>query len=114
MRISDWSSDVCSSDLQKWAPSASSAGLGAFETVEDDRADSHTGGQPHIYATGNNWRFTMHTGDRDTSTDRHRQEVTGGSEELGVGHECVRTCRARWSPDHFKKQRTKYSNKNIT
>ncbi|MEU3615594.1 Tat pathway signal sequence domain protein [Streptomyces sp. NPDC006872] len=62
---------------QKWAPSASSAGLGAFETVEDDRADSHTSGQPHIFATGNNWRFNMHMADRDTSTDRQRQEVTG-------------------------------------
>ncbi|MEU6355295.1 Tat pathway signal sequence domain protein [Streptomyces sp. NPDC047072] len=62
---------------QKWAPSASSDGLGAFETVEDDRADSHTAGQPHIYATGSNWRFNMHMVDRDTSTDRQRQEVTG-------------------------------------
>ncbi|MEV8427660.1 Tat pathway signal sequence domain protein [Streptomyces chartreusis] len=60
----------------KWSPSAS-GGLGAFETIEDDRADSHPGGQPHIYATGNNWRFNMHMSDRDTSTDRQRQEVTG-------------------------------------
>ncbi|MFI7293237.1 Tat pathway signal sequence domain protein [Streptomyces sp. NPDC050121] len=62
---------------QKWAPSASSDGLGAFETVEDDRADSHPAAKPHIFATGNNWRFNMHTVDRDTSTDRQRQEVTG-------------------------------------
>ncbi|MFF4571670.1 heparin lyase I family protein [Streptomyces sp. NPDC001410] len=61
----------------KWSPSASADGLGAFETVEDDRADSHSAGHPHIYATGDNWRFTMHTVDRDTSTDRQRQEVTG-------------------------------------
>ncbi|KKD06406.1 heparin lyase I family protein [Streptomyces sp. WM6386] len=61
----------------KWSPSASSDGLGAFETIEDDRADSHTSAAPHIYATGNNWRFTMHTVDRDTSTDRQRHEVTG-------------------------------------
>ncbi|MEU5596785.1 Tat pathway signal sequence domain protein [Streptomyces sp. NPDC020298] len=62
---------------QKWAPSASRDGLAAFETVEDDRADSHPAGQPHIFATGDNWRFNMHTVDRDTSTDRQRQEVTG-------------------------------------
>ncbi|MFI5684234.1 Tat pathway signal sequence domain protein [Streptomyces sp. NPDC051636] len=62
---------------QRWAPSASRDGLGAFETVEDDRANSHPGGQPHIYATVDNWRFNMHTVDRDTSTDRQRQEVTG-------------------------------------
>ncbi|MFJ8357893.1 heparin lyase I family protein [Streptomyces sp. NPDC093984] len=61
----------------KWSPSARNDGLGAFETVEDDRADSHPAGHPHIFATGDNWRFNMHTVDRDTSTDRQRQEVTG-------------------------------------
>ncbi|NNN29308.1 Tat pathway signal sequence domain protein [Streptomyces sp. S3(2020)] len=61
----------------KWSPSASRDGLGAFETIEDDRADSHPSGAPHIYTTGNNWRFSMHTVDRDTSTDRQRHEVTG-------------------------------------
>ncbi|CAM5619122.1 MULTISPECIES: heparin lyase I family protein [Streptomyces] len=61
----------------KWSPSARSDGLGAFETIEDDRADSHPAGHPHIYATGDNWRFDMHKVDRDTSDDRQRQEVTG-------------------------------------
>ncbi|MFJ1608044.1 Tat pathway signal sequence domain protein [Streptomyces sp. NPDC088253] len=61
----------------KWSPSASGDKLGAFETIEDDRADSHPAGRPHIFATGDNWRFNMHTVDRDTSTDRQRQEVTG-------------------------------------
>lgn len=61
----------------KWSPSASRDGLGAFETVEDDRAGSHPAGQPHIRSEGDNWRFTMHMVDRDTSTDRQRQEVTG-------------------------------------
>ncbi|KUN03417.1 Tat pathway signal sequence domain protein [Streptomyces yokosukanensis] len=61
----------------KWSPSARTDGLGAFETVEDDRAHSHPAGHPHIFATGDNWRFDIHTVDRDTSTDRQRQEVTG-------------------------------------
>ncbi|AXE81249.1 Tat pathway signal sequence domain protein [Streptomyces atratus] len=61
----------------RWSPSASSGGLGAFETVEDDRADSHPAGQPHILTEGDNFRFNMHTVDRDISTDRQRQEVTG-------------------------------------
>jgi chitin-binding protein len=61
----------------RWAPSPASAGLGAFETVEDDRADSHTAGQPHIHPAGDTFRFNMHMVDRDTSTDRQRQEVTG-------------------------------------
>jgi Carbohydrate binding module (family 6) len=62
---------------QRWAPSASTDGLNAFETVEDDRADSHPAGQPHIYPEGNNFRWNMHMVDRDTMTDRQRQEVTG-------------------------------------
>ncbi|MFC4465435.1 Tat pathway signal sequence domain protein [Streptomyces xiangluensis] len=69
--------DAAASWQLKWSPSASDDGLGAFETLEDDRADSHPAASPHIYATGNNWRFNMHTVDRDTSTDRQRHEVTG-------------------------------------
>ncbi|MFE6170869.1 Tat pathway signal sequence domain protein [Streptomyces sp. NPDC056464] len=61
----------------KWSPSARSDGLRAFETIEDDRADSHPAGAPHIRPDGDNWRFTMHKADRDTSTDRQRHEVTG-------------------------------------
>ncbi|MDX3102870.1 CBM35 domain-containing protein [Nonomuraea angiospora] len=60
-----------------WAPDPAAVGLRAFETLEDDRADSHPAGQPHIYVEGDAFRFNMHTVDRDTSTDRQRQEVTG-------------------------------------
>jgi hypothetical protein len=67
----------------RWSPEANRDGLRAFETIEDDRADSHTAGQPHIYVQDNNFRFTMHTVDRDTSTDRQRQEVTGGRNPAG-------------------------------
>jgi hypothetical protein len=61
----------------RWAPAPASVGLGAFESIEDDRADSHTAGQPHIYPVDDTFRFNMHMADRDTSTDRQRQEVTG-------------------------------------
>jgi hypothetical protein len=61
----------------RWAPEAGVDGLGAFEGVEDDRANSHPSGQPHIFVAGNNYRFNMHTVDRDTMTDRQRQEVKG-------------------------------------
>lgn len=60
----------------RWNPSPGSTGLNAFEGVEDDRADSHPG-VTHIYPQGENYRFDMHTQDRDTSTDRQRQEVRG-------------------------------------
>ncbi|MGW1490206.1 heparin lyase I family protein [Streptomyces sp. NBC_00879] len=61
----------------RWSPSASTDKLKAFETIEDDRADSHPAGAPHIFAEGDNFRFTMHTVDRDTMKDRQRHEVTG-------------------------------------
>jgi hypothetical protein len=61
----------------RWSPDAAKDGLAAFETIEDDRANSHPAGHPHIFAEGKNFRFNMHTVDRDTSTDRQRQEVTG-------------------------------------
>ncbi|EPH39720.1 Tat pathway signal sequence domain protein [Streptomyces aurantiacus] len=61
----------------RWSPSARDVGLRAFETLEDDRAGSHPAAKPHIKAEGDNFRFTMHTVDRDTSDDRQRHEVTG-------------------------------------
>src|SRR6266545_96936 len=61
----------------RWAPEANVDGLAAFEGVEDDRANSHPAGQPHIFVEGNNYRFNMHLVDRDTLTDRQRQEVKG-------------------------------------
>lgn len=61
----------------RWSPEASSDGMDAWETIEDDRADSHPAGQPHIFVEDNNFRFNMHLVDRDTSDDRQRQEVTG-------------------------------------
>ncbi|CAL9588412.1 hypothetical protein SUDANB95_05145 [Actinosynnema sp. ALI-1.44] len=58
---------------RKWS---AQGGLSAFESIEDDRADSHPGVQ-HIYMQGSDYRFDLHTVDRDTSTDRQRNEVAG-------------------------------------
>jgi hypothetical protein len=61
----------------RWDPDPRSKilGLGAFEGVEDDRANSHRGVK-HIYIEGANYRFDMHTVDRD-GPDRQRNEVKG-------------------------------------
>src|SRR3546814_3692850 len=70
MRISDWSSDVCSSDLRlaaaRHAPVAQPPDGGALAPA-----------------------FGFGAGD-------HRLR----SEERRVGNECVSTCRSRWSPNH--------------
>jgi hypothetical protein len=60
----------------RWSPVPGKDGLGGFEGVEDDRANSHPGVK-HIYAQGDTYRFDMHKRDRDTSTDRQRNEVRG-------------------------------------
>src|SRR3546814_1828903 len=77
MRISDWSSDVCSSDLFR-------------DSVFPD------GGTLLIRAIH---RFsTLYTGESGVIGGcklRHER-----SEERRVGKECVSTCRSRWSPYH--------------
>src|SRR3546814_2026797 len=100
MRISDWSSDVCSSDLCDYAdctyPSAtktctphppnhssSSCAHASIPTtalaqhIPDDRLPG--------YANALEAVFTI---------------ASQRSEERRVGKECVRTCRSRWSPYH--------------
>src|SRR5256884_2527074 len=67
----------------RWSPEAGTDGLGAFEGVEDDRANSHPAGQPHIFVQDNNFRWNMHMVDRDSSTDRQRQEVKGMRQPAG-------------------------------
>src|SRR3546814_12496466 len=84
MRISDWSSDVCSSDLEivGVVRRARRTVLGAR------RGDCHQrGGKRRKHEPGE-------TGGR---TD-HR------SEERRVGKEWVSTCRSRWAPYHYKKK----------
>src|SRR3546814_8558006 len=76
MRISDWSSDVCSSDL---IFQAACERLGIEQDVElaDDDQLADTREHP------------VH--------DRRRNRAEPRSEERRVGNECVRPCRSRWA-----------------
>src|SRR3546814_9957624 len=74
MRISDWSSDVCSSDLK----------TNIFNFINVARTDSAVlwAASWHAHSNGQKiWRLER-------------------SEERRVGKECVSTCRSRWSPYH--------------
>src|SRR3546814_14243259 len=106
MRISDWSSDVCSSDLA--------------DSVQDA---AHRAG----FFTGRAHRFNLRclvagaaaNAGEPLSVDALTDAVLAGapdpatrfqilppdmrSEERRVGKECVSTCRYRWTPDHSKK-----------
>src|SRR3546814_5513018 len=98
MRISDWSSDVCSSDLFRER---------RIEGVGDDKKfEFREGSRQHrieMLLTSSDRAFNVHRGD-GTGVDRRgklaRGETAGRSEERRVGKEGVSTCRSRWSPNH--------------
>src|SRR3546814_17659179 len=102
MRISDWSSDVCSSDLAIPAPAPSSfviqAGAGnIYEII--DAAD--TAVPPTVLASGpyvpGAW-LPVNGFDVQLSGSLQPGDSFTRSEERRVGKECVSTCRSRWSP----------------
>src|SRR3546814_12944340 len=99
MRISDWSSDVCSSDLHRpglhRAFDDRLAQPRPAEIPVDDAADEERGGHRERGALGR--------GDdaaEDAAQDDEMQRERPRSEERRVGNECVSTCRSRWSPYH--------------
>src|SRR3546814_5000936 len=77
MRISDWSSDVCSSDL-RMAPLGRGSIINISSMALLQRLAAVRGRLSHCadQAAAAKWR----------------------SEERRVGKECVSTCRSRWSP----------------
>src|SRR3546814_15390062 len=101
MRISDWSSDVCSSDLRH-AACLLAAGL---RGVNNERHNSYYRRHhetPFISSGRNSLVGLTHAYGLNLSATRHDQNHRwlGRSEERRVGKECVSTCRSRWSPYH--------------
>src|SRR3546814_6461164 len=105
MRISDWSSDVCSSDLLKGVALATLLGVGSELSIsgESDLVEAiRVSTQQNV----------SRAGDQLTSRNLSIQPtirirpgapvrlVVHRSEERRVGKECVSTCRSRWSPYH--------------
>src|SRR3546814_19530001 len=93
MRISDWSSDVCSSDLG--TESRPDEGRLRHLAVRTGRSGRRVGG-----AGVRNRRLR----DDERRAARTAQRLGQRSEERRVGKECVSTCRTRWSPNHLKKK----------
>src|SRR3546814_13827107 len=101
MRISDWSSDVCSSDLHG-ERGAQTVGGGELLMLA------------LLLAVGGGMRYTQLTNDRGgirddmmvTNAGDHLFVIVNAackdarSEERRVGKECVSTCRSRWVPYH--------------
>src|SRR3546814_4187217 len=85
MRISDWSSDVCSSDLVEHRHHLA---VDVLDTVA--AVDQHQ-------------RALEHRPPAQIVVDQEApffDDIPGRSEERRVGKECVSTCRSRWSPYH--------------
>src|SRR3546814_12843243 len=102
MRISDWSSDVCSSDLSLQAlpvgPRAHHQEARVRELPEDP------GKRPDHLVLALAEREPGHAADHGMAVEAVPLADLGRSEERRVGKECVSTCRSRWSPFHSKKQ----------
>src|SRR3546814_14742279 len=99
LRISVWSSDVCSSDLIGFVKRRLHALVIRLADFESDRNREITGldgGDEPPFAT--------------FQAPSHDIDVVGGksghggnrSEERRVGKESVSTCRSRWSTSHYK------------
>src|SRR3546814_12103522 len=108
MRISDWSSDVCSSDLAVFRHQP----LGPQDRLVEAVAE-YTGvrhrltekafelGRPGL-AVGDLVAEGIGVADRQ---HRHRlRHRPVSSEERRVGKECVSRSRSRWWPYHYKKK----------
>src|SRR3546814_18264460 len=104
MRISDWSSDVCSSDLQ------------VLDELPGDASGAGAAGDLPLARLGE--QLVARNVDAvclGVALDHREEGVLVAaveaeperSEERRVGKECVSTCRSRWSLYHEKKKTNK-------
>src|SRR3546814_14566225 len=119
MRISDWSSDVCSSDLMSLA----------WTLIDRDRRAEFGGSRklamsvltdiplaalmaPAMMVTQIGILIGLLSGKPSGWAAQRRDVAAIRSEERRVGKECVSTCRSRWWPYHYKKT-NQLANKDI-
>src|SRR3546814_18737400 len=98
MRISDWSSDVCSSDLAESA-------VPGDNTIQV----ASIYGQLVPASTDPQGLVNQLPGGTISA-----QIASGRSEERRVGKEWVSTCRSRWSPYPLKKQHRRLTRRRTT
>src|SRR3546814_17695298 len=99
MRISDWSSDVCSSDLQKHTKPGMPKAIRSIMVPEDGGEEPYVAiddvaGLVSLVQFG---ALELHPwGSREGRLEQPDRLVR--TDERRVGKECVSTCRSRWSP----------------
>src|SRR3546814_19801797 len=106
MRISDWSSDVCSSDLPE-ADSDDEEGGSAKkrESFEEDEEDNtlSLAAMEELLKPDALEKFAAITKSFKAFQklqDARLEALSTRSDERRVGKECVSTCISRWTPDH--------------
>src|SRR3546814_19966155 len=95
MRISDWSSDVCSSDLAGAGIAAVERFGAAVQAIDTDAVHHpataaigfNANAQSGEYRSGGAGVFAFEKAIHPRRSDERR-----------VGKECVRTCKYRWAP----------------
>src|SRR3546814_12703160 len=97
MRISDWSSDVCSSDL--WCREYANGKNAFVAGVHPKKAGENFEGVP-IFGTVKDAKAQTGATVSVIYVPPAGAAAAIRSEERRVGKECVSTCRSRWSPDH--------------
>src|SRR3546814_15604102 len=106
MRISDWSSDVCSSDLRCNEKPIPSAAVGHGGWCEYRICSTKTYGRVPalgpLATDASGIKSAM--GAPASLRSPWKGPKTGRSEERRVGKECVSTGRSRWSRYHEKKK----------
>src|SRR3546814_15647333 len=100
MRSSDWSSDVCSSDLPCILSGSVHITQGTLD-IQSAKADIRRGdNQQVIKLTGSpvKMKQQMDDGGWKNATAARIDYDQNRSEDRSGGEECLRTCRSRWSP----------------
>src|SRR3546814_12069482 len=97
MRISDWSSDVCSSDLNYALVNIVDElrripGVGSVDSFGMKEYAIRIWLQPDRLASAGLTPMDV--------ASAVREQIASRSEERRVGKECVSQCRSRWSPVH--------------
>src|SRR3546814_18043350 len=101
MRISDWSSDVCSSDLLQAANVIKAIRASKYKVDGRILPVANADIPATIFCVADlTPRLRQILIDFDANVTPDNQGFYGRSEERRVGKECVSTCRSRWSPYH--------------